>query len=870
MDMGPGMDMERLIGIVRGDGRLTARLVRQVVVPDFESPEAVAQAGDWFEVVERPLQALELHVYPRKVPLLDAWDALGQALPLSEEARAGVDLIMAETVLGSVSVEPGLPSAWELGGQEIRPAPTAAHPRAYRGTKYKPPRARGPAQMDLRPALCGTRRLGLLSVAQEERRAAEARLPEPFRVSLSPLVRAEVGMGTGELLALYWTLGLDRAPARLAAMAWLLSLQSGRGLGEWCRIVAALPDEHQTPVLGLLALSGAFGVDALALPAPLFAECLAEALGGPDRLYRAFWLLRGLTTGVAPEFLRAGYQLADRYEQSYEFHRVHQSGDFPFNAVVRWGEQCRAADGFYAGTLLSLWEQCGLHPGLGAWLETVDRAQYTPEVAWLCLRLYAETWDKWHELSEAQAEAKWQAVRPFLGAMEDLLGSVAPAWREKCVGHLTEYLWQWNTPGELKANLPPAFVLTRRLCGPPFAAKSDPTGVTTDFLAVLPPPLRARFLAAPDTCFRHLESACRRDNDTRLIARGTFTLTQAVPVFAVRAFESYPALLLKAAKLLGSLPAPVRASVTAPFCASPLFTGGLDALPLADVAAWLEAHRAPAVFDPVSARLRAHLAGTRMLAPTALAQASAQMRMQAVRAGLETVERAALQVLAKGFAVPAEPEQVRHALQIERGAQSNRRALRKFLRAYWDGQTDYLEEHPQTRQWLAAHPRLDRDLWRQGVAWAGETKAEGAVMLAAEQDPLEALKLGTYVGSCLGLGGHFTDSAAAVVLDLNKQVVYARSARGTVLARQVVALAEDDSLVCFSVYPLGAGPEMEALFGGYDRRLSVALGLPLHDPHGDEDYEIAHILSHYWWDDGAWDLGMDKGPAQAAPTKKRF
>ena len=39
--------------------------------------------------------------------------------------------------------------------------------------------------------------------------------------------------------------------------------------------------------------------------------------------------------------------------------------------------------------------------------------------------------------------------------------------------------------------------------------------------------------------------------------------------------------------------------------------------------------------------------------------------------------------------------------------------------------------------------------------------------------------------------------AVAIVLDVNKQVLYARNHRGAVVARQVVALAEDERLVCF-------------------------------------------------------------------------
>ncbi|QRK06882.1 hypothetical protein JQX13_43620 [Archangium violaceum] len=52
----------------------------------------------------------------------------------------------------------------------------------------------------------------------------------------------------------------------------------------------------------------------------------------------------------------------------------------------------------------------------------------------------------------------------------------------------------------------------------------------------------------------------------------------------------------------------------------------------------------------------------------------------------------------------------------------------------------------------------------------------GEVTLSLEQDTLEALRLGTHVGSCLGLNG-LCDCSAAVVLDVNKRVLYARGSR---------------------------------------------------------------------------------------------
>ena len=851
--------MDRLIGIIRDNGALTARLAHQNIAPDFRSREAVAQAAGadgWYEIVECPLDVLDPALFPEKAHLRAAWEALGHVSESTSEARAHLRLTLAETVLGRPFPGPLPPVVLGPGTPEPRIRPTAAHPRAYQGTKYKLPQEKVPAPADLRPVLCGATRVDLLTEAEETQRALEVRLPELFRISLYPLARRQPALEISEALALYWALGLDHDPARLAAVAYLLSLHSSPNTHEWCRVAAALPDEQRTPLLHLLIASGAYAVSVRDLT-PSLTDQVAEVLGGADPLYRACWLLHGLTTDVAPDYLVAGFRLADAHETNYAFHDVTRSGYFPAQAVSNLWLHLAPADGFYPGFALTLWQQCGERAGLGELIESVGWTQYPPDVAYHYRRLFSDY--SWDDLTPEQSAVKWPTVLAQKTAIEALLQAVPEDYQRKCLLHLGEYLWQWDTPAELTANLPVAYLLTQRLCRPPFDKNSDSSEVLTDFLAELPSALGERFRNAPDAGFRRLEEACRRENDTRLIGRGTYALTRTLPELTVRCFEAYPALLLKVAKLLGCLPLPVREAVTVPFRASPLFTQDLAALPLTDAVGLVEAYRDPQAFHPIPPRLREHFAGTRTLAPATLASAAAQMGEQALRTGLEMLEQAVLRTLEEGYMIEAGAEPVRHALQMERLADDNRRMLRKFLRAYWDGRPRYIEEHPQTRRWLAAHPRVDSGVWLQGVPYQRQLVGLGQITLAVEQDPLEALKLGTYVGSCLGLGGAFTHSAAAVVLDINKQVVYARDARGTVLARQLVALDENDRLVCFSVYPLGVKRELETLFAEYDGLLSQALGLPLHDASGDDEYEIACIISHAWWDDLAWNLTVDKG-----------
>ena len=165
--------------------------------------------------------------------------------------------------------------------------------------------------------------------------------------------------------------------------------------------------------------------------------------------------------------------------------------------------------------------------------------------------------------------------------------------------------------------------------------------------------------------------------------------------------------------------------------------------------------------------------------------------------------------------------------------------------------------HPLTRRWLAAQPAVDGARWTSGITLEATVAGIGPLTLRAETDPLEALRLGTYVGSCLSVRGLCDYSAVAVALDVNKQVVYARNRRGSVIARQLLAVSEDDELIVFAVYPLSAPAAVKRLFARYDRAFARELGLPIRTgAGGEEEYTIAEIISSKWWDDGAWRSGF--------------
>lgn len=334
-------------------------------------------------------------------------------------------------------------------------------------------------------------------------------------------------------------------------------------------------------------------------------------------------------------------------------------------------------------------------------------------------------------------------------------------------------------------------------------------------------------------------------------------MTRHLPEFCLECFLNYPAKLFKVAKRLGGLPEEIRERVVHDFGQSPLMDNGLLTKDLADIDEVMQQHRQDGVFNPVPKKLQDHLAGRKALQDFQIAQYWEQMERQLSLTRLETLERAVSSVLQRHFGADLSEPNVGHALTMVYSADENRRALNKFLAAHWNGDDDYRMRHPLTQAWLKKHPQIDVALWQKGIILQAESAAHGMLTLAIEQEPLEALKLGTHVGSCLGLGGSFSYSAVAAMLDINKQVVYARDVKGNVVGRQLLALSEDDQIVCYSVYPGSTVPAIQKMFLDYDRRFAEMMNVRLYSADSDAKYEIDTVLSHGWWDDWVWDFQID-------------
>ena len=354
----------------------------------------------------QPLATVAAGLAPDQEALLAAWQALGRCRYPDAETRSLVRLVLERTVPAEER-QGALPPLPELRPDTLRRA-TAAHPRAYRGTIFQPPKRPAAAVIDLRPYLCGAagvrqaqawlREPGsaarrptrahaakVPSAGEDDRIAARTvgrhaappqrrigagddddtftsarrqpiplprdapELPHPFRVFLSPALRGLDGATVCRYLAVYQELELGSKPALLAAVACLAARQRHHDTLGWCRHLVRQSEDRRLAFTNLLLATGADAVPAGRLATRQLEDF--DATTPPDHYaYRLCCLFRALRRGIDVDYLLAGFRLADHYRPDAAFHALPATLSdvaFPAAAVDRMLDHVRSAGDWY-------------------------------------------------------------------------------------------------------------------------------------------------------------------------------------------------------------------------------------------------------------------------------------------------------------------------------------------------------------------------------------------------------------------------------------------------------------------------------------------------------------------------------------------
>jgi hypothetical protein len=680
-----------------------------------------------------------------------------------------------------------------------------------------------------------------------------AGLPPTFRRYFLGALRGAPWEQIAEALSVYWGFSLERDAGLRGCIARLLAIAPLTDALSWCRVIQRVAPAHRMHFAELLIESATFErlPDREAVKGLLRADELS-----PDPVYRhrMFHALSIVRAGEALGYILDGFFLANKYHERVNFDEVgaeSSTGEAVEDLVAHLKGSADWSDSY----ALTLWNRCGQLADFKGLLRDPRWRALDASSAHQLSRTF--TGLIYHDVTGAALTRKWRVVRRRAGELLDFVARVPTPYRLKAVDHLDEVIWVWDDPVQLDRALNDYLALLLRLCDQPFST----AGYAYDPLARLSALGTTHWqtvLQAADTSFMCLESATRRENDARLIACAFWSMANDIPELTAHAFATQPQPLLRAARRLGTLSGPARRELLRRFRAHPLVAVDYLAAQAADLVWLVDAHPEDRTLDPLPKRLRRYLHGELALRDEQVARDRVLLQQKWPALRLNVLGQLVVQTLAQGMPSNRYNAKVRHALGMTAAADEHRRVLKRLLSAYLKGNPQYAEAHPGNRKWRSAHPRIDIDTWTGGIRLTRITRNHGVIELGMESDPLEVLRLGSYVGTCLGLGGGLSRLAPAITLDINKQVVYARDASGQVIARQLLAISEHDQLVCYLVYPKRVDVAVRRAFRDYDRMLAQKLGIPVFDPSADHAAKplVISILSQDFWDDGAWDLDV--------------
>ncbi|NHZ96732.1 hypothetical protein [Massilia sp. CCM 8734] len=868
-----------MLTLIRSAGGLSAWVV-----------EADAAAGAESPVVRRmALDELPVAQYRQRDALLADWQAVCAARSL-DAAWPALWRVFWATLAEPDDTAAPMP-------QRVTPAPrpmaSAAHPRAFRGTKFQPPKPAVPA-LNLAAWLADDRLFDGFLARHDHARlpvltADGAPLAHAAGADRVPTVAGLLAHGAGPWPAVpdafrrafVWRLRTRPLPDLLAWLQlWraLGSAANGPALALPATLCALAPHAHAWPTLALvlgpsrqlLFLTALLKQRAYLLaPGALDQSQLAaiDALDVDDDCFAAYLnaVLENLQRRVSVTYTLEGCLLAS--QRVYPFRpdeltsrlRVAKAcPDFRVSDIARM-RVTLGPDGDYWN--MHLWEDCVSTPGLAQVLRATCWEKLSAGVADTWLSVFTST--VWYDddQTEKQNDKRWRAHLAIFPIWHADLIALSGAWQEKYVRMVSDYANRWDDGDTLRDSVAHLAHLQRWLCSPPFSADIDIGHPLSSMADAFPVEGWQQLAAAGERTWLTVERACRREDDGKMIGRGLGSLARCWPAFTMRSFSVAPQSLMRVARLLGYIAWERRRQFLSETGHEVWFSTRWSELAPYDACRMLYRLCIDAgVNSPVPRRLREHFEGNVVLSQMQIARHCRVGMSRLPHVLLAALEHAIVRSIDQPFKLHDRSGAASHAVRLAAGIDTNRKGLRRFLREQAEGRAGAYLDHPLNRAWFARHPRIDAAAWQSSALRVGVDGSAGA-WLALASDPLDILMLGTHVGSCLGLGGLCDYSAVACLLDANKQVVYARDATGRVLARQLLAIDERDRLVCFWVYPPNAGPALLRAFHAFDEAIAASLGIDIYRHDDDDAYDVAIVLAEHWWDDGVWHDRDNYAPA---------
>ncbi|MCI0604291.1 hypothetical protein L0156_14935 [bacterium] len=653
------------------------------------------------------------------------------------------------------------------------------------------------------------------------------RLPRDFRLFLLPQLQNATPAQIHQYIRYFWAFDLNHNRSLLAGISRMACSQDHAKTLSWCDVLQYQQPNRRSAFVTLLVNSGVFDSFSGDTHSALW-QSLLSIEGKTNYSLRLWALLIAVKRKVNTEYILAGLQVVS---PSFMMRPISSCRDFPMQCIRRFDAYVKKTKGYYSSFAYELWQNCGRLKGFGALLKSLKNHQaLRPEECFEFLEIFCDA-----------GASDWKLVRESSLVLWKNLVAIPGDRRMKFIENVRSLI----RTSELK-QVPDMVILLQRLSADSrFLQISDWFASVAGRLVDYASPHKAALVHAPVPSWLKFDKAY--NDHAWTVEDGLERMLKIIPLFTCKAFSHFPNKLFSVAELLGVLPDGMDKRILNEFAHHPLFLERFRKKTDTQIVQYFEANKG--FTNPVPRKFQEY-AGTLSSSRRKRYRKIVYQNLHLTR--LEILEECIAAHLRRWQPVHIKNQNVLHSILILSGKGANNRAAKRFLKAYLSGKEDYILEHPRTLEWLRKHQDLNLSLWMCGLQEEYQTRTFGSLRIEVEQDPFEAWKLGTYVHSCLSLGRMNQQYASAAVLDINKRVLYARNSKRQVIARQLIALSEERTLVCFSVYPVKIDSEIKKLFRNYDRKFADALGIPIHSAR--DKYTITTILARTWYDDSAWDF----------------
>ncbi len=145
---------------------------------------------------------------------------------------------------------------------------------------------------------------------------------------------------------------------------------------------------------------------------------------------------------------------------------------------------------------------------------------------------------------------------------------------------------------------------------------------------------------------------------------------------------------------------------------------------------------------------------------------------------------------------------------------------------------------------------IDTSPWLDGIGVKQSKDRSGKnYSISFEDDPLEIFHMGGHFGTCLSPGQFNFFSVIANAADINKRVIYARTDKGTVIGRCLLALTNEGAILTFYPYCHNEEVKFSKVVKDFVEELADAMGtVILSRGH------VPTLVAREWYDDGPHDI----------------